>query len=179
MEKRDLVNKLLKQDRGSQKDIFNSYNSRLFTYFKMRIKGDVYYEDLVQEVFLSFFDAVSKEKIVEDILIGPYIFGIAKRIVFNYFYKKKKKDNIQERANREFNVSYDFAENDKIDTDDMIRSLKVHIDKLKDIDKRILKEFYFREQNLDEIAELTGKSKHYISVRKERLIKKLRKKINL
>ncbi len=177
MEKRELVDKLLNKDKLTQKEIFNAYNSRLFTYFKMRIKGDVLYEDLVQEVFVSFFEGVAKEKVIKDILIAPYVFGIAKRVVFNFFYKKKRSDNIDQRANEELSVSYDFEENDKIDTDDFMESLKKHIETLKEIDKKILKEFYFKEKSLNEISELIGKSKHYISVRKERLLKKLRDRI--
>ena len=178
MENREIIDRLLKNDKGTQKEIYKQYNSRLFTFFKMRIKGDINYEDLVQDVFVSFFEGVLKERLKEDVLIGPYIFGIAKRLVFNYFYKQKKLEKIKQRANIEHCVSYDFAENNKIDTEDMINSLKIYIEKFKDIDKKILKDFYFRELSLDEISESTGKSKHYISVRKGRLIDKLRRKTN-
>ncbi len=177
MNKKIFIDRLLNKDRDAQKEIIISYNSRLFTYFKIRIKGEPFYEDLVQEVFASFFEGVAKEKVKEDVFIAPYMFGIAKRVVFNYFYKKKKKENIQHRASEEFSVSYDFMENARLDTYDFIQSLKKHIEKLKEIDKIILKEFYFKEKTLDEISELTKKTKHYISVRKERLLKKLREKI--
>jgi len=178
MDSKELIDGLIKKDKGTQKEIILAYNSRLFTYFKMRIKGDVFYEDLVQEVFVSFFEGIAKEKVKKDFLIAPYIFGIAKRVVFNYFYKNKRKENIRQRANEEFSISYEFEENHRIDMDDFIGSLKQHIDKLKEIDKIILKEFYFKEKTLDEISDLTGKTKHYISVRKERVLKKLREKIN-
>ena len=85
MENRKLINMLLKNDKGTQKDIYKQYNSRLFTFFKMRIKGDINYEDLVQDVFVSFFEGVLKERLKEDVLIGPYIFGIAKRLEEIYF----------------------------------------------------------------------------------------------
>ncbi len=178
MDKNIIVTRLMNKDVGAQKTIINTYNSRLFTYFKMRIKGEVFYEDFVQEVFVSFFEGVAKGKVTEDVMIAPYLFGIAKRVVFSFFYKKKKKENIHQRATEEYAVSYDFSENEKIDTNDFINSLKKHIARLKEIDKIILKEFYFCEKNLDEISEITGKTKHYLSVRKERLIKKLRGKID-
>ena len=51
------------------------------------------------------------------------------------------------------------------------------IDHLPELDKIILKEFYLNENSIGEIADIVGKSKHYISVRKVRAIIKVRNKI--
>ncbi len=86
---KELVERLRRKEPQAQRELFEKYNARIFLYFRLRIKGEEDYEDLVQEVFASFFDGVYKKKVEEDRFIGPYIFGIAKRVVYNFFYKKK------------------------------------------------------------------------------------------
>ncbi len=172
-----LIKKLSDNDPEAEKEIYKKFNTRLFTYFKFRIKGEDNYEDLVQEVFVSFFDAVRKNKIKEDFYIAPYIFGIAKRLIYNYFYKKNKKENIKKKAEAESKHFYDFTEEKKIDEENILKTVNRLIEELKEIDKIILKNYFNLEKNLDEISELTGKSKHYISVRKERALKKLKSEI--
>jgi len=172
-----LIKNLIKGNKNSEKEIYTSYNTRLFTFFKFRIKGEDNYEDLVQEVFVSFFDAIRKDKIKEDIYIAPFIFGIAKRIVFSYFYKKNRKENIKKKVELESKHYFDFIEADRMENEIILNSINSLIENLKEIDKVILKNYFFLEKDLDEISIITGKPKHYISVRKERAIKKLKSEI--
>ena len=172
-----LSEKLKKKDRKVELFLIKKYNSRLFTYFKSRIKGEISYEDLVQEVFTSFFEAIQKDKIREDNYIAPFIFGIAKRVVYNFFYKKKRGENIKKKAEEEHISFYNFEEEDKIENRKMIEIINKYLDNLKEMDKIILKNFYLLEKTLGEISILTKKSKHYVSVRKERALKKIKNEI--
>jgi RNA polymerase sigma factor (sigma-70 family) len=176
--KTDLAVRLTAKDPRAQREIIKKFNSRIFLYFRLRIKGEKNYEDLVQEVFASFFEAVGKNKIEEDKFIAPFMFGIAKRVMYNYFYKKKRNENIQKKGEETFEVSYDLQEEERLSNEklnDIVQSL---IDKkLPEVDKIILKEFYLKENNIGEVAELLGKTKHYVSVRKERALKKLKNEI--
>ena len=93
-----LIQSLKTDGSSADTEIIRKYNSRLFTYFRSRIKGVDNYDDLVQEVFVSFFEAVKKGKISRDEFIAPFIFGIARRVVYNFFYKKKKSENIKKKS---------------------------------------------------------------------------------
>jgi RNA polymerase sigma-70 factor (ECF subfamily) len=170
-----LLERLLKKENKAQLELYRQFNSRLFTFFRLRIKGEDHYEDLVQEVFASFFEAI--EKIPNDESIAPYLFGIAKNTVFNYFYKQKKQQNLQKKCQEQQEVVYHFCEQDKLDTEKLTALVNVHMKKLKEKDRIILKEFYINEKEVTEIADILKKSNHYVSVRKERAIKKIKNEI--
>jgi RNA polymerase sigma factor (sigma-70 family) len=173
-----LIDRLLANDAIAQRELIKKFNSRMFLYFRLRIKGENSYDDLVQEVFTSFFAAITKDKITDDQFIAPFLFGIAKRVMYNFFYKKKRDENIQKKGEEEFELSYDFGEDERLSNEKLNAVIQGVIDKkLAEVDKLILKEFYLKENDLGEIAALIGKSKHYISVRKERALKKIKNEI--
>jgi RNA polymerase sigma-70 factor (ECF subfamily) len=172
-----LIEGLKNSIQSSQKALIKKFNSRIQLFFRLRIKNEEGYDDLVQEVFTSFFNAVEKDKISEDKYIAPFIFGIAKRVMFNYFYKKKKEDNIQKKSIENYQLAYNFEEEERLENESLNNIIKKYLDKLAEIDRIILKEFYLKEKSLGEVAELVGKSKHYISVRKERALKKIKNEI--
>ncbi len=174
--KRDnsLIRSLQTGVKSAEIEIVNKFNSRLFTYFRLRIKGEDCYEDLVQEVFVSFFNAVKKNKISGDEFIAPFVFGIAKRILYNFFYKKKRGENIRKKAEINHEPSVDFLGEYNLENEQIISVINKHIVKLKKVDKVIMKEFFFNESSIQEIAVLLNKPKHYISVRKERALKKIK-----
>ncbi|UCH94367.1 MAG: sigma-70 family RNA polymerase sigma factor [Candidatus Aminicenantes bacterium] len=174
----NLIDRLMANDARAQRELIKKFNSRIFMYFRLRIKGEGNYEDLVQEVFASFFEAIKKNKVTEDQFIAPFIFGIAKRVMYNFFYKKKRDENIQKKGEEEFEISYDFEEDERLANEKMNQIIQNVIDKkLAEVDKIILREFYLRENDVGEVAELIGKTKHYVSVRKERALKKIKNEI--
>ncbi len=169
--------KLKSGDETEKNRIAKKFNLRLFTYFKARIKGDIDYEDLVQEVFVSFFNAVGKDKIIGDEYIAPFIFGIAKRVVYNFFYKEKKRENIRKKVEIEYTPFMSFSGEKELQNDRLVKLVNIHIDRLKNIDKIILKEFYIKENTIENISVLINKSRHYVSVRKDRALKKIKTEI--
>lgn len=172
-----LIERLKRNEKDAQTELVKKFNSRILLYFRMRIKGEDSYEDLAQEVFASFFVGVANDKIPEDALIAPFMFGIAKRVMFNFFYKKKRDDNIQKKGEEHFDLSCDFEEEERLENEDMNAIIRQTMLKLPEVDKIILKEFYLKENNLGEVADILGKSKHYVSVRKERALKKIKNEI--
>ncbi len=177
MANNEFIQRLSRRDARAQSELIKKFNSRLLMYFRMRIKGEDGYEDLVQEVFVSFFAAVEKDKIEEDQFIAPFIFGIAKRVMYNFFYKKKRDDNIRKKGEENAQLTYDFEEEERLENEGMNDIITNYVDKLKEVDKIILKEFYLRENDVGQVAQLLGKTKHYVSVRKERALKKLKSEI--
>lgn len=98
--------------------------------------------------------------------------------MYNFFYKKKRNENIQKKGEEEFEISYDFEEDERLSNEKMNEVIRELIDKkLADVDKIILKEFYLKENDVGEVAELIGKTRHYVSVRKERALKKIKNEI--
>ncbi len=171
------IERLKNKEKNIQVELINRFNSRIFSYFRCRVKGENSHEDLVQEVFAAFFNGIENNKIIDDKYIAPYIFGISKRVLYNYFYKKKKNINIQKKFSQTIELSYNLKENERLESENMTQIINKFVNKLSELDKIILKEFYLKENKIDEIAELLGKSKHYISVRKIRALKKIKNEI--
>jgi RNA polymerase sigma factor (sigma-70 family) len=169
--------KLRRRDPEAQKQLIQSFNSRIFVYFRNRIKGESNFEDLVQEVFGAFFNGLDQGKLSGPAWIAPFMFGIAKRVLYNYFYRQKKNNDIQRNASTVFELSSDFTEAERMENQRLSEMLGRLIDDLPGIDRVILKAFFLQEKKIGEIADLTGRSRHYISVRKERAIKRIRSEI--
>jgi RNA polymerase sigma factor (sigma-70 family) len=170
----DFFPRLLSQQKDAQHFLIQTFNPRIFFYFRARIKNETNYHDLVQEVFSAFFNGVNGGKVRDEQSIAPFIFGIAKRVMFNYFHQKKRDSNLQKKIEGTCNTSYDFRETERLENEQLITVLNQQIERLNGIDRTILKEFYLKEQSIGEVAAHLGRSKHYISVRKERAIKKLK-----
>ena len=169
--------KLLARDPQAQNELIRTFNARIFVYFRNRIKGESNYEDLVQEVFGAFFNGLDQGKLAGASWIAPFMFGIAKRVLYNYFYKQKKNNEIQKNVSSFCQLTSDFTEGQKLENQKLNEVLGRLIDELPQVDRVILNSFYLQEKKIDEIAEITGRSKHYISVRKERALKKIRNEI--
>jgi RNA polymerase sigma factor (sigma-70 family) len=168
---------LLSQRKESQNSLIETFNPRIFFYFRARIKNETNYHDLVQEVFSAFFNGVKNGKVRDEQSIAPFIFGIARRVMYNFFYQKKRASNLQKKINDNCDASYDFRETERLENEQLIATLNQMIGGLSDIDRIILREFYLKEKSVGEVAAELGKSKHYISVRKERAIKKIKREI--
>ncbi|HLP61463.1 MAG TPA: sigma-70 family RNA polymerase sigma factor [Candidatus Deferrimicrobium sp.] len=175
--KNSLIDRLKQKDQSAQNELIKKFNARLLVYFRLRIKGEESYQDLVQEVLVSFFVGVEKDKIPGDDFIAPYIYGIARRVMFNYFYNKKRNAKLQEKGEANFELSYDFEEAERLENEDLNEMIGQAMKKLPEVDKIILKEFYLKENTVYEVAALLGKTPHYISVRKERALKKVKNEI--
>jgi len=169
--------KLRDHDQDTQNRLIRTFNARIFVYFRNRIKGERNYEDLVQEVFSAFFNGLDQGKVAGEDWIAPFMFGIAKRVLYNYFYRQKKNNEIQKNASTVYELTSDFTEAERMENQKLSEELNRLIAELPQIDRVILSSFYLQEKKIGEIADLTGRSKHYISVRKERAIKKIRNEI--
>jgi RNA polymerase sigma factor (sigma-70 family) len=169
--------KLRGRDPEAQKKLIQTFNPRIFVYFRNRIKGENNYEDLVQEVFSAFFRGLDQGKMTGEAWIAPFLFGIAKRVHYNYFYKQRKNSEIQKNVSLVCEVSSDFVEAERMENQKLSAVLNSLIQGLPQIDRLILNAFYLQERKIGEIADMTGRSNHYVSVRKQRAIKKIRSEI--
>ena len=103
------------RDPQAQNELIQTFNARIFVYFRNRIKGESSYEDLVQEVFSAFFNGLDQGKLAGASWIAPFMFGIAKRVLFNYFYKQRKNNEIQKNASSFRELTCDFTEAQRLE----------------------------------------------------------------
>ena len=86
-------------------------------------------------------------------------------------------ETIQNKVEECFDISCNFEEEERLENEKIGEMINESIDHLPEVDKIILREFYLKENNISEIADFLGKSKHYISVRKVRALKKIKNEI--
>jgi RNA polymerase sigma factor (sigma-70 family) len=177
MDEERFFEKLRARDPGAQNELIRTFNPRILVYFRNRIKGGDHYEDLAQEVFGAFFNGLEQGKLAGAAWIAPFMFGIAKRVLYNYFYKQKKNNDIQKNVSAVCELSSDFTECDRLENLRLGEVLQELIGSLPRIDRTILNAFFLQEKKIGEIAALTGRSRHYVSVRKDRAIKRIRNEI--
>lgn len=173
-----LLARIATRDETAERELIRVFNGRLFLYFRTRIRGERFIEDLVQEVFVAFFDGLHNGKVASEAMMAPYLFGIAKRVLFNYFYRKKRGEELQKRAEQAGEFVCECREQERLENEHLIQMLGRVIDRLPRADRVILREFYLRERCVGDIAAQIGRSKHYVSVRKERALKKMRLEIS-
>lgn len=177
MNQERFFNKLRARDPQAQNELIQQFNARIFVYFRNRIKGESNYEDLVQDVFSAFFDGLDQGKLAGASWIAPFMFGIAKRVLYNYFYRQRKNNEIQKNVSSFCELTSDFTEAQRLENQKLREVLNGLLDGLPRIDRVILDAFYLQERKIGEIADMTGRSKHYVSVRKERALKKIKHEI--
>ncbi len=178
MNRDGLLQKVMAGDSAAQAELIHRFNARLFFYFRTRIKGERHYEDLVQEVFVAFFDGLRAGKVESEAMLAPFLFGIAKRVQFNYFYRSKRSEELRRRAEQAGEFVCHCREQERLERERLIQALQPAIERLPHTDRLILREFYLGEKRVGDIAAQLGRSKHYVSVRKERALKKLRLEIS-
>ncbi len=169
-----LLSRLIRDEKAAQAEIIHAYQSRLAFYFSMRIKGDAPVEDLVQDVLASFFDSVRREKLQDDAAMAPYLFGIAKRVLYNFYYQSSKCNNLRQRIRQVQDGFENFSEARRLETDNLMEGIKLILNRMAPVDQQILKRFYLNQESIGEIAAALKLQRHYISVRKERALKRIR-----
>ncbi|HOW44469.1 MAG TPA: sigma-70 family RNA polymerase sigma factor [Candidatus Aminicenantes bacterium] len=177
MDDEQLFARLRAGDPLAQREMIRLYTPRIFVYFRNRIKGEDHYEDLVQDVFAAFFNGLDQGKLAGPAWIAPYLFGIAKRVLYNYYYRQRKNSDIQRNIGAVSDLCSNFTELERLETESLRGMLNAVIAGLPRIDRQILRGFYLLERKIGEISEQTGRSRHYISVRKERALKRIRAEI--
>ena len=74
-------------------------------------------------------------------------------------------------------MTCDFTEAERMENQKLSEVLNRLIKDLPQIDRLILNAFYLQEKKITEISDMINRSNHYVSVRKQRAIKKIKNEI--
>ena len=177
MSDNSLLSRLEAGEADAQKELISQFQSRLGFYFSMRIKGDAPQEDLVQEVLACFFESDRPGKLHSDQVVAPYIFGIAKRVLYNFYYQSTKSNNINYKLQQLVPGFENFAEDHRLETDNLMEGIGAILRQLPPVDQQILQRFYFQQESIGDIAGALKLQRHYSSVRKDRALKRIRREM--
>ncbi len=173
----ELFEGLQNNDACCQQRFITYITPRLIFFFRKNINGNFPLEDLLQNTFLAFFNGISEKKLHSYTELIPFLYGIARNNVYNYFYESKKNSNLQQKLPFNEKLICENIQFREMIEQDQLKLITEKISKLKEIDRKIIRLFFLEEKNIEQISRILNKNKHYISVRKERALKKLRSEI--
>jgi len=167
-----------KGDKDAFEQVYDFYVSRIFRFVFLKIGNKENAEDLTSETFMRFWIYVQKEKITKD-SAEPVIYRIARNLIIDFYRKKEVITNEIDEviANKIFDEHQDFIE--KMINKEEIREIMEAIKELKDEYQEIIILRFVEELEIEEIAEITGKSKGSVRVISHRALKSLEKVMKL
>ena len=156
-------------DRNKFEVVLRTENKKIFNYLLKILRNREDAEDLLQEVFISFYKKMDN---VNEKTYIPYLFRTAYHKSLNLIKSRKKKEK--------FSQHYEDLENiasfeDKIESDDKSELIRKCIRKLPEKQAFILEMQFYQKMSYKEIAELLSTTPSAIDSKLVRAKKKLKK----
>ena len=158
--------------------IYDYYAAKIFRFIFLKTGNKENAEDLTSETFMRFWKFIRKEKISKE-SAEPILFRIARNLVIDFYRKKEiiAMEIDEEIANRITDEQQDYINRmiNREEVQEMMESLK----ELKDEYQEIIILRFVEDMELDEIAEITGKSNGSVRVLSHRALKALERVIKM
>ncbi len=148
------------------------YSDALFRYSSFKISDREMAKDLVQETFMKTWTSITKGEKIQN--IRAYFYRVLGNLIIDE-YRKKKLVSLDLLSENGFDLTAP-EENveDKIDGERAIALLR-HIPENY---RELIFMRYVEDMSLDEISQITGKSKNWVAVNIYRGLKKIKKIYN-
>jgi RNA polymerase sigma-70 factor, ECF subfamily len=157
--------------------IYNRYKSKLFNYVWKMVNNTIITEDIIQTVFLKFFENMNNLKNKDSFEF--WIFKTARNEVYNYYRSKKLKESVYEQVDID---SLSGTEKDGIEYVLDQKEMKKMIMKELDNSPLAQKEIYLLKEygqlSYKEISELMGIEEELVKSRLYKIRRKLVNKIS-
>ena len=154
--------------------VYSKYSSQLYGYCVYKSNSIEEAEELLQDTWLRFYNAIINGKNTDKIL--PLLFSIARNISIDKFRSKQSKkqieinyldSNILEQLADPFNLQEEF------DREELSNLIKLSINYLDDIYKDAIGLYWFGSLTYAEIAEISNETEACIRTRLARAFKQL------
>lgn len=165
-----LILKAKKGDREAFATIYSSLYSPLYRYTFSKCKDKELTEDICQQTFLKFYEALSFYEPDKSPL--AYLFTIAKRLLINHGEKKTFEpfDDILLETYKDDALPL----LETIHVEHLAKEIEKYLPRLSPDEEDVIRLFFFSELNYKEISDILEKEEAYLRKIKERALKKLR-----
>jgi RNA polymerase sigma-70 factor (ECF subfamily) len=169
---KSLIEKAKRGDAESFEKIYKLVYSPLYRYIYSRTHTKEVTEDILQQVFLRFFEALPRFTLSEDIGLMPYLFTISKRLIINEGVRKKT----IRLEDEEFELIPDEDTDTFSQADIRLLAEKIneYLPELSDDEEDVIRLFFYAELSHKEVAEVLAKDEAHVRKLKERALRKLR-----
>ncbi len=153
-------------------EIYVRYSKRLYLYCRSKCEDMLDAEDIHQEIWKFFFEAVNQGK--ENIQLPHYLFGIARNLIYQNSNKKRKSNlSFVENKHLDMIISKHTNLESLIENNDLIQLVKKVSTCLSEKQKDTFYLKWFADLSNSEIAEITGDSIDAIKQRNYRSLIKI------
>lgn len=170
---RDLIEKAKQGDASSFEAIYTRMYSPLYRYIYSRTHNKEETDDIVQQVFLKFYEALPRYEYrnAEETLLA-YLFIVGKRLLINESARKKT-IHLDDEA---FETIEDESENilSQVDIHMLAEKINELLPHLTDDEEHVIRLFYYAELSHKEISCVIKKEEAHVRKLKERALRKLR-----
>lgn len=165
-------------DTDAFEQIYDFYVAKIFRFVFLKIGNKENAEDLTSETFFRFWSYIRKEKINKD-SAEPILFKIARNLIIDFYRKKEiiTMEIDEVIANRISDEQQNFI-NRMINREE-VRMMMDALKEIKDEYQEIIILRFVEEMEIEEIADITGKSKGSVRVLSHRALKSLEKVLRL
>ncbi|MFA7171540.1 MAG: RNA polymerase sigma factor [Candidatus Paceibacterota bacterium] len=165
-------------DTDAFEQVYDFYVPKIFRFIFLKIGNKENAEDLTSETFMRFWSYIRKEKINKE-SAEPILYKIARNLIID-FYRKKEiiTMEIDEAIVNQVSVQQK-AFIDKMINREEIKEMMSSLREIRDEYQEIIILRFVEELKIEEIAEITGKTKGSVRVLSHRALKSLEKVMKL
>lgn len=170
IELKKLIISAKKGDIRAFEEIYTKLYTPLYRYTFSKSKDKALTEDICQQTFLKFYEALSSYEPEKTPL--AYLFTIAKRLLIN----NKEKKTFESFDETLFETYKDESVSIVTEADIRLLSNKIneYLPSLTETEQEVIRLYFYAELSYKEISETLDKEEYYIRKIKERALKKLR-----
>ena len=153
---------------------YDEHSDAIFRYAYFKLSDTEKAKDVVQDTFVKFWEYISAESDLQN--VKALLYKIASNTIIDV-YRKRKVFSLDTLAEDGFDPTYE-PEKDDFERHDAEQLLKA-INDLGEDDRNIMFMRYIEGLSFDDIAEVIGDRPNTVAVRVHRLLKQLRKSLNI
>lgn len=165
-------------DTDAFEQVYDFYVPRIFRFVFLKIGNKENAEDITSETFLRFWSFIRKEKVNSE-TAEPILYKISRNLIIDFYRKKEivtlEIDEVTINQISDAQRSFIDQMINREEIKEMMRALR----EIRDEYQEVIILRFVEELEIEEIAEITGKSKGAVRVLSHRALKSLEKVMRL
>ncbi|MCG8580692.1 MAG: sigma-70 family RNA polymerase sigma factor [Bacteroidales bacterium] len=169
--------KLIKAgDVGSYAQLIDKYQHMAFTLANSIVKNKEEAEEVTQDAFFKAYKALDRFK--GDAEYSTWLYRIVYNASISKLRSRKAETTSLDSQDIDKQSAFNFSDNlNRLEKQERKVFLKKALKKLKEDDAFVIILYYYKEQNIEEIAQTTGLSKSNVKIKLHRGRKQLQKEL--
>lgn len=159
----------------NMEQIVETYNGYLYTILKNCMTSSQDMEEVLSDIFVILWK--NQEKIDKNMLVKPYLVGIAKNLIRKKYRTLNLADHFENWEDYDDQIMDQMNLENLVEQNEKSQIIQNAIDEMKEQEAQIFVMFYYQSRKVKEISAELGITKNKVKVTLYRLRKFVRKKL--